>query len=165
MVTNSNFFEGTNSVFNKNDENFNFSVSTPRHWNSEDCEESLKNLNKLKNLRSESDIELPVQEVEIRNTRLEIEKSCFNLAGFDHFKNEILAELKRVIYKGLEDLVIIMELTYDEIVDILDWKYFAGSTTGYTLPRGIHKITDFNLMLKSLLPKEVKVKITIVVLD
>ena len=58
-----------------------------------------------------------------------------------------------------------MELTYDEIVDILDWKYVAGSTTGYTLPRGIYKITDFNLMLKSLLPKEVKINITIVVLD
>ena len=54
-----------------------------------------------------------------------------------------------------------MELTYDEIVNILDKKYFAGSTVGYTLPPGIYEISDLNLMLKSLIPNEVKVNITI----
>ena len=54
-----------------------------------------------------------------------------------------------------------MQLTYDEIVDILDVRCFAGSTKGYTLPPGIYEISDFTLMLKSLLPDEVKVKITI----
>ena len=43
-----------------------------------------------------------------------------------------------------------MDLTYDEIVDILDIKYIAGSTTGCKLVRGIYKITDVKLMLKSL---------------
>ena len=33
-----------------------------------------------------------------------------------------------------------MELTYDEIVDILDVKYIAGSTIGYTIPPGICEI-------------------------
>ena len=28
--------------------------------------------------------------------------------------------------------------------------------TGYTLPRGMNETTDINLLLKSLLPKEVK---------
>ena len=30
-----------------------------------------------------------------------------------------------------------MELTYDEIVDILDAEYIAGSNIGYTLPPGV----------------------------
>ena len=54
-----------------------------------------------------------------------------------------------------------MELAYDEIVDLLDVKYIARSTVGYTLVPGIYEVTDINLMLKSLLPNEVKVKITI----
>ena len=52
-----------------------------------------------------------------------------------------------------------MQLTYNEIVDILNVKYFAGSTIGYTLPPGVYKIKDINLLLKSLLPNEVKVNI------
>ena len=55
-----------------------------------------------------------------------------------------------------------MGLTYDEIVvEVLDIKYIGGSTKGYTLPPGVNKITDNILMLKSLLPKEVKVSIKI----
>ena len=54
-----------------------------------------------------------------------------------------------------------MQLTYDEIVDILDVKYFAGSTNGYTLSPGIYKSADKKLMLESLLPYKVKLKITI----
>ena len=49
------------------------------------------------------------------------------------FKSETLAEVGRVKYKDLEDMVWRMELTYNEIVDILDIKYNAGSTIGYTL--------------------------------
>ena len=54
-----------------------------------------------------------------------------------------------------------MGLTYDESVGILDMKYIAGSTNGYTLPTGTNEISDLNLMLKSLLPKEGKENITI----
>ena len=54
-----------------------------------------------------------------------------------------------------------MEPSYDEIVDILDVKDIAGSTNGKTLPPGIYKVTDISLMLKYLLPNEVKVKTTI----
>ena len=53
-----------------------------------------------------------------------------------------------------------LQLTYDEIIDILDDKYNAGSTIGYTLPPGVYEISDINLMLKSLLPGKVKVIIT-----
>ena len=39
-----------------------------------------------------------------------------------------------------------MQLTYDEIVDILDEKCIAGSTNGYTLSPPIYEITDINLL-------------------
>ena len=45
-----------------------------------------------------------------------------------------------------------LELTYDEIVDILDVKCIAGSVTRYTLPSGLYEFSVFNLMLKALLP-------------
>ena len=92
---------------------------------------------------------------------MEIEISAYNLAGFDHFKSEILAELKRLRYRVLDDMVYRMELTYDEIVDFLDVKYTAGSNIGYTLTSGIYEIGDINLLIKSLLPNKVKVIITI----
>ena len=43
----------------------------------------------------------------------------------------------------------------------MDVKFIARSTKGFTLPPGFYEITDIYLMLKSLLPKEVQVKITI----
>ena len=90
-------FECTNSVFIITHENNSFSISIPGHWNSEDGEELIDELNKLLELRSENDIELHVKEVEKRGTRIEIENSGYNLAGFDHFKSEILSELKSKI--------------------------------------------------------------------
>ena len=54
-----------------------------------------------------------------------------------------------------------MELTYSEIEYKLDTNYNATSSTGYTLMPGIFEISDLNLMLKSLLPDDVKVKIKI----
>ena len=44
-----------------------------------------------------------------------------------------------------------MELIFDEIVDILDVKYIAASTIGYTKPPRTYEISDINLMIKSLL--------------
>ena len=80
------------SVFNITDENKSFSLSTPSHWNSEDGEELIYELNKLLELRSENDIELHVKEVEKRDPRKELENSGNNLAGFKHFKSKILAK-------------------------------------------------------------------------
>ena len=48
-----------------------------------------------------------------------------------------------------------IQLTYHEIMDILDVKHIAGSRKGYTLPPDSYQITDITSMLKSLLPKEV----------
>ena len=54
-----------------------------------------------------------------------------------------------------------LELTYDEIIDILVVKFFSLSTIGCTLPPGIYEISDINSMIESLLPNKVKVKVTI----
>ena len=52
-------------------------------------------------------------------------------------------------------------LTYEVFVDLLEIKYNAGSTNGYRLPPCIIKTSDLNLMLRSLIPNEVKLSITI----
>ena len=96
-----------------------------------------------------------------KGTRIEIENRGYNLAGFDHFISEILAKLQTVKYKDLEDMVCRMQLTYDEIVDSMDVKYIAGSTNGYIIPPGVNEFSEINLMMKSLLPNKVRVKITI----
>ena len=126
-------FEEKNSVFNKTDENNSFPINTrtmdSRRW--------LKNINKLKEtleLRSQSDIELHVKGIEKRGIRKEIQNSGYRLPSFDHFSSNILARLGRVKSKDLKDMVYRMELTYDEMFDILDIKYITGSTFGYTLP-------------------------------
>ena len=54
-----------------------------------------------------------------------------------------------------------LQLTYVEIIDILDVKFIAGSTIGYTLLPGVYEISDINLMLKSLFPGKVKINYTI----
>ena len=53
------------------------------------------------------------------------------------------------------------QITYDEIIDTVDLKYIPTLTIGYTLPPGMYEILDINLMLKSLLSKEVKINTTI----
>ena len=82
------------------------------------------------------------------------------MSSLGTFKNEIFEEIKKK-YNDLEDLVYRFQLTYDGTIDILDLKYITGSTKGYTLPVDIYEIIDINFMLKSLLPKEAKVTITI----
>ena len=54
-------------------------------------------------------------------------------------------------------MVFRIELTYNEIEKITDTKSINESTKDFTLEVGILEITNINLMLKSLLPEEVKV--------
>ena len=67
-----------------------------------------------------------------------IKNRDYNLGAFDHNKNQIFGDLKRVKFRDLEDMVYRLQLTYDEIVDILDIKYIAGSNRGFTLPPSIY---------------------------
>ena len=76
-------------------------------------------------------------------------------------KNEILADLKNIKYNDLEDLDFRMQLTYDEIMDILDLKYIPTKRTGYSLNPGIYEVVDLNNTLKYILPDNVNVTITI----
>ena len=153
-------FEVTKSVLNISDENNSFSISTPSHWSCEDGEEPINMLNNLLEYTSEIDIAKQVKEVEKRGTRIKTENNGYNLAGFDHVKCEKLAGLKRVKYKDSQDMVSRTQLTFNEIVEVLDVKYIAGSTKGYTFPPSIYEVSDIKLMLESSVPKEVKVSIT-----
>ena len=76
-------------------------------------------------------------------------------------KNEILEELKNSNYNNLEDLVCRFQLTYDEIIIILDSKYIPTKRTGYSLNPTIYEVVDLNNTLKCILPDNVKVSVTI----
>ena len=54
-----------------------------------------------------------------------------------------------------------MQLTFNEIIDILDLEYIPAKRTGYTLNPGIYEVIDLNNTLKYFLPDNVKVTITI----
>ena len=54
-----------------------------------------------------------------------------------------------------------MQLTYDEIIDILDLKYIPTKRTGYSLNPGIYEVIDLNNTAKNILPNNVKINITI----
>ena len=85
----------------------------------------------------------------------------YKLSDFDSQKNEILEELKNIKYNDLEDLVYRMQLTYNEIIDILGLEYVPTKRTGYSLNPGTYEIDDLNNTLKDLLPDNKKVSVTI----
>ena len=151
-------FECTNSVFNITNENNSFSVIIPGHYQNRSGEKTINNLNKSLELKS---IGLHVEEVKKRGNKIKIADKEFKLSDFDNQKNEIIEELKNVKYNDLEDLVYRMQLSYDEIMDILDLKYIPTKRTGYSLKPGIYEVIDLNNTLKYILPKNVKVNITI----
>ena len=53
------------------------------------------------------------------------------------------------------------QLTYDDILDILDLKKFPTIRTGYSLNRGICETTDINKTVEKISPDIVKVSLTI----
>ena len=151
-------FECTISVFNKTDDNNSFSIIIPAHWESEFADEIIDELNRLLEFRS---LDLHVNEVRKRGNIIKIGDKEYKLSDFDNQKYEILEELKKVKYKDLRDLVYRMQLTYDEIIDVLDLKYIPTKRTGYSLNPGIYEIVDLNNTLKHILPDNVEVNITI----
>ena len=54
-----------------------------------------------------------------------------------------------------------LELTYTEILSILDLNYIYQSITKYTLPPGVYEISDFNWTFKSFLQDDYKINIII----
>ena len=110
--------------------------------------------------RSRNDFERHVEEVRERSTQIKTGDKGYQLSDLDTRKNELIRELKNIKYIDVKDMVYRMELTYDEIPDILNVKYFAASTAGYTSPPIMYRISDITSVIKSLLPKGVKVDIT-----
>ena len=84
----------------------------------------------------------------------------YKLSDFDNQNYEIIEELKKFKYTDIEDLVYRMQLTYDEIVDVLDLKNISTKRMGYSLNPGIYEVIDLNNTLKHILPDNVKVSIT-----
>ena len=151
-------FECTNSVFNITDDNNSFSIIIPAHWESEFAEKVIDELNRLLELRT---LELHVNEVRKRFNIIKTGDKEYKLSNFDNQKYELLEELKNVKYNDLADLVYRMQLTYDEIIDVLDLKYISTKRIGYSLNPGIYEIVDINNILKHILPNNVKVNITL----
>ena len=151
-------FECTNSVFNITNENNSFSIIIPGHYQNKSDEKIIDDLNKLLELRSR---ELHVEEVRKRGNKIKIGDNEYKLTDFDNQKNEILEELKKVKYNDIEDLVYRMQLTYNEIIDILDLQYIPTKRIGYSMNPGIYEVIDLNNTLKNILPNNVNVFNTI----
>ena len=151
-------FDCTNSVYNITNENNSFSIIIPGHYQNKSDEETINELNKLLELRSQNGIELNVEQV--RKKRL-ILINDYSLSSLDMFKDEILEDLKNAKYNDLEDMVYRFRLTYDEIMDILDLKYIPTKRMGYSIEPNIYNVVDLNKTLKNILPDNVKIDITI----
>ena len=54
-----------------------------------------------------------------------------------------------------------MQLTYDEITDVLDLKYISTKRIGYSLDPGIYEVVDLNNTLKYILPDNKELNINI----
>ena len=151
-------FECTNSVFNITNENNSFSIIMPGHYETESAEKTINELNKLLELRSQNGIELHVEQVRKKGLIL-INDYCSSSLGM--FKDEILEDLKNAKFNDLEDMVYRFQLTYDEIIGILDLKYIPTKRMGYSIEPNIYNVVDLNKTLKNILPNNVKIDITI----
>ena len=95
-------FECTNSVFNITNENNSFSIIVPGYYETESAEKTIKELNKLLELRSQNGIELQVEQVRKEGLIL---INDYSLSSLGMFKDEILEDLKNAKFNDLEDLV------------------------------------------------------------
>ena len=154
-------FEATKSLFCITNEIKNFSNTEPGFWCSRGGPETLFKQREFLELREQSDVELDVEEIRKQGDEIKKRENEFKLSDLGSRKNEIIEQLKKVEYNGLEDMVFKLKLTYSEILKILDMKHFISLTTGYILEPGIFEISDISLMFYCLLPDDVIVNLTI----
>ena len=150
--------ECTNSVFNITNATNSFSIILPGHYQNKSDEKFIDDPNKLLELRS---LELHVEEVRKRGNKIKIGDNEYKLSDFDTQENEIVEELRNVKYNDLTDLVYRMQLTYNEIIDILGLEYIPIKRIGYSLNPGIYEVINLNNTSKKILPDNVKVSIPI----
>ena len=113
-------FDCTISVFNITAEKKSFSITIPCLWEIKSAEKTIDELNKLLQLRS---LEMHGKEVRKTGNKIKLGDNEYSLSDFETEKNEILEEMKIAKYNDLEDLVYRTQLTYDEVMDILDLNY------------------------------------------
>ena len=80
-------FECTNSIFNITNENNSFSIIIPGHYQNKSDERTIDDLNKLSELKS---LELHVEEVRKRGTKIKIRDIEYQLSDFDTQKMRYL---------------------------------------------------------------------------
>ena len=151
-------FDCTNSVYNITNENNSFSIIIPGHYETESDKKTFDELKKLLELRS---LELHVKEVRKRENKIKIGDNEYKLSDFDGQKHEIIEELKNAKYNDLEDLVYRKQLTYDEIIKILDSKYIPTKRMGYSIEPNIYNVVDLHKTLKNILPNNIKIIVSI----
>ena len=127
-----NSLEAENSVFYITDENDSFSVSIPSYLRFPSYLEDkiFDALNKLLKLIPENDLQLHVQEARKKGNQIKIGDKEYKSSDLSSSGNGIFEELQNATYQALEDLVFRMQLTYDEIMDVLDIKHFPSERTG-----------------------------------
>ena len=150
--------KATSSVFDKPNENTSFSITIPGHWVSKSADQTMDELNNLLVLRTQNDIELHVEQVRKKGLFL---ISDYSLSSLGTSKEKILEEFRNAKYNDLEDLVYRFQLTYDEIIGVLDLKFTPTKRRSYSLNPGIYEVIVLNETLKYILPDNVKVSITI----
>ena len=93
-----------------------------------------------------------MDEVRLRGSKINLGNDENKLSEFDTQTNEIFEKLKNAKNNDLEDLVYRMQLTYDEVIDILDLKYIPTKRISYSLKHNIYQISDINSTLKIFYP-------------
>ena len=145
-------------LFLTSPKNKSFSITIPGHWETRSDEKTIDELNKSLEFRSENGIDLHVDQV---RKKVLILMKDYSVSSLGMFKDELLEEIKKVKYNDLKDMVYRFQLTYDEIIDILDLKYILITGIGYSLNPGIYEKVDLNNTLNYISPNKVKVTVTI----
>ena len=78
-----------------------------------------------------------VQEFRKRVNKIKLGDNENKLSDFDIPQNDIIEELKTLKYNDLEVLVYRIQLTYDEVINILDLKCNPTKRRRYSLNSGI----------------------------
>ena len=146
------------SVPNISDENKSFSITVPGHWKTKSSEKSIEELNKFLVLRSQNSTDLHVEQFRKKGL---ISTNDYSLSSLGTFKHEILEELNKAKHDYVEDVIYRFQLTYDEIIDLLDLKFILTKRIGYSPNPGNYQVVDLNNTLKNILPDNVKVSGTI----
>ena len=150
--------ECANSVFNTTNKNNSFSIIILGHYKTEFAEKVINDLNEFYELKS---LELHVEAVRQRGSVIKIADKEYKLSDLDNQKNEILEELRNVKYNDLRDSIYRMQLTYNEIIDLLDLEYIPTKRIGFSLNPNIYNVVDINNSFKYILPDNVKINVTI----